>query len=162
MLSICIGSSGSLGDHGYDNAISSMAKLWCPVVWRRSRLEAYGVTPATLGVGQRRHGCYRLRCTPPRPGEPSRLWGSQTCGWLIRGRSARQAEQADARLKMIELGWPNDARRTGSSSQCCICRTRGRSIFARITTCCVSQFAEHTLKLVRTYWRQLTSKANPG
>jgi ferric-dicitrate binding protein FerR (iron transport regulator) len=25
-----------------------MAKLWCPVDWRRSRLEVYGVTLATV------------------------------------------------------------------------------------------------------------------
>jgi pimeloyl-ACP methyl ester carboxylesterase len=37
------------------------------------------------------------------------LWGSQSSGWLIRGRSLRQTEEGDARLKMIELGWPNES-----------------------------------------------------
>jgi pimeloyl-ACP methyl ester carboxylesterase/DNA-binding CsgD family transcriptional regulator len=36
------------------------------------------------------------------------LWGSQECGQSVRGMSPRQAEQSEVRLKMIELGWPND------------------------------------------------------
>jgi pimeloyl-ACP methyl ester carboxylesterase/DNA-binding CsgD family transcriptional regulator len=36
------------------------------------------------------------------------LWAAQSCGWLIRGMSPRQREQAETRLKMIEFGWPND------------------------------------------------------
>jgi pimeloyl-ACP methyl ester carboxylesterase/DNA-binding CsgD family transcriptional regulator len=36
------------------------------------------------------------------------LWGSQASGWVVRGRTPRQVEQCETRLKMIELGWPND------------------------------------------------------
>jgi pimeloyl-ACP methyl ester carboxylesterase/DNA-binding CsgD family transcriptional regulator len=36
------------------------------------------------------------------------LWGSQACGRLVREMSARDIEQLEMRLKMIELGWPND------------------------------------------------------
>ncbi|MGA8900108.1 alpha/beta fold hydrolase [Bradyrhizobium sp.] len=36
------------------------------------------------------------------------LWGSQTSGYIVRGRTPRQIEQCETRLKMIELGWPND------------------------------------------------------
>ena len=36
------------------------------------------------------------------------LLGGQTCGKSVRGRSPTQAEQDETRLKMIELGWPND------------------------------------------------------
>lgn len=36
------------------------------------------------------------------------LFGGQTCGRLIRGMTARQAEEAETRLKLVELGWSNE------------------------------------------------------
>jgi pimeloyl-ACP methyl ester carboxylesterase len=36
------------------------------------------------------------------------LWGTQTCGWSFREKSPQQAEAQEIRLKMVELGWPND------------------------------------------------------
>ncbi len=36
------------------------------------------------------------------------LVGCQTCGRLIRGMSARETEESETRLKLVELGWSND------------------------------------------------------
>lgn len=36
------------------------------------------------------------------------LFGCQTCGRLIRGMTARETEEAETRLKLVELGWSNE------------------------------------------------------
>ncbi|MGZ3348880.1 MAG: alpha/beta fold hydrolase [Xanthobacteraceae bacterium] len=81
------------------------------------------------------------------------LWGSQTCGWLIRGRSARQAEQADARLKMIELGWPNDNPAYGQFfTMLHMPDARPEHIRSYNDLLRLTSSPNTTLKLVRTYW----------
>lgn len=81
------------------------------------------------------------------------LWGAQTSGYLVRGMSPRQREQGETRLKMIELGWPNDTPAYGQfftmlhmpdASQD---QLRSYNDLLRLTAT-----PSNTVKLVRSFW----------
>jgi pimeloyl-ACP methyl ester carboxylesterase len=82
------------------------------------------------------------------------LYGSQTQGRLVRGMTQRQIEEAETRLKMIELGWPNE---TPAYSQFLTAlvppdatteQLRAYNDLLRLTSS-----SDNTIKLIRAYWQ---------
>ena len=64
------------------------------------------------------------------------LHGSHARGKMAGNPTPAQQDEAQARLKVYELGWPNETRVTASSLHRFTYRTRHPSNSARTTTCC--------------------------
>lgn len=76
----------------------------CEAVVEAARLRSF------IMIGMAHGGNTAISYAARRPERVSQLvlWGTQTCGWSFRAKSPQQAESREIRLKMIELGWPND------------------------------------------------------
>ena len=82
------------------------------------------------------------------------LNGAQTQGRLVRGMTQRQIEEAETRLKMIELGWPNE---TPAYSQFLTAvvlpdaTTEQLSAYNDLLR--LTSSSDNTIKLVPAYWQ---------
>jgi pimeloyl-ACP methyl ester carboxylesterase len=81
------------------------------------------------------------------------LLGCQTRGRIARGQTAAQIEEAETRLKVIEIGWPNETPAYGQfftslhMPDASVEQMRSYNDLLRMTTS-----ATNTVKLLRSYW----------
>lgn len=76
----------------------------CEAIVEAAALQSFSIIAMAHGA------CTAIGFAARHPDKVSQLvlWGSQLSGWDRRDRTPRQIEKGEARLKMIELGWPND------------------------------------------------------
>ena len=82
------------------------------------------------------------------------LYGSQTCGRLARAVTPTQIEEAEIRLKMIELGWPNETPAYGQFfTALLIPDTTTEQLHAYNDLLRLTSSSDNTIKLMRSLWQ---------